>query len=1347
VGAVGELQDLRVIKIGHRWIDRIPVYGSWLLIALVALCFLLPLPNKAAWDTGSITVILIVYSVYVLALEFYSRIFPAAYDRLLIRILRVFVNLIVISALVYFSSGARSYFWCLYALPIFQANIYLRTSAAVSVIAITLSSYWLVSLIPSAPSGTSAEDYAFLFTNSLILLLLAVALYWLFGAARESRKLEYEVMESLRLIALDIAAQLDQESLLKTIIQRAVEMLNAKGGGIYECNHEQGELTVVADWGGKQSIVGHKLKKGDGMAGRVMESGNAMVVDDYSTWPLRCPALEPDLFRAVVEVPLAQSEHIIGVLYVTDDEKGRTFTERDTHLLSLIASHAAITISNVKAFDESRKNIAQLELLSQISAEIDNAITLDHILEATLREALKAVNTSDGSIMIFDPRTNELEIKAWLVDGELKNSNLHKRFSLEQGIAGYVAATRKPYNCKDTLLDKRYLASHTRRSLRSILSVPIISNDNLLCIINADSKEPNWFKDSAIELFSILGGQVATAIESLKLQEVSLSLSSLPLEDLYVKIVESAYTLIGADVVTLFLKDSDTDKIVRAAVYPPAEETNVDDIREDGLTKEIIKTNKHISINDAQHDERVKPEMKLRGVKAVIGVPLTVRLNSGSGEEFQTLGVLFLSTQKERPFGKREMQILYSLANPAAIAIMQARLYKKVLLKRDFQQSLLESAFDAIIAIDKESIIQEFNASAERVLGYKKDEVIGKNVAFLYEDQEDAREIMRLLLDEKNKGRLINYYTYTRTKTEGVIPIRLSASLMENGSVGFFRDQREIEMMRQHIEHLRGLHVTGQAIVELDDLEKIFETTVAGAIETLQADVVYMYYYDQKPGDIRMHTIKHGSDQEVELPAPLKEALAGGSVHFSEDAQADALVGDFARRVGLRAVAAGSLRVRDKTLGVMICGYRNRHPFDDEEQIMIRLFMSEAAIAIEAAIATEQAKELHQYTELLNKLYDLSLAFTTELKMETELQNLLNSALTFTGAQYGALGIIHPHPSRKVDPFIHSGVKPDVAKRLPPPRGHGLLGKLLQEDEVINVQDIQQRHGFTGFEHDEHPEITSFLGRPIVFKGRPIGNIYLGNKKGADRFSANDVKILGLLANHASRIITNFRVQQQTSIKEAITIASTLLSQLAHAAGEESRMISAELDSLSNTLPSGAHREILDRVSTQIRKLDSPILELLAGVQKRMSELFDLDQIFYDIAGKPEIRPRVPLSIDIPPACSIRGNKQLISIACRILIENALKATEKAGSADSIVVKCKIEKGQVLGVITHRGRSIPEKVQPDLFKSAVTDDRGEQRHASFIVGMIMRLHEGDVSIQETGPQGTTIDFWLPLARH
>jgi len=132
----------------------------------------------------------------------------------------------------------------------------------------------------------------------------------------------------------------------------------------------------------------------------------------------------------------------------------------------------------------------------------------------------------------------------------------------------------------------------------------------------------------------------------------------------------------------------------------------------------------------------------------------------------------------------------------------------------DFMSNLIQSSIDAIVAVDRKGYIITYNESAETIYGYTRAEALsGMHVTRLYSES-DARQIKKLIYDQGHggPGRLINYELEAHDKNGLPIPIMLSAALLsengvEIGSVGFFRDLREIRRMEQQFaDQARLLH-------------------------------------------------------------------------------------------------------------------------------------------------------------------------------------------------------------------------------------------------------------------------------------------------------------------------------------------------------------------------------------------------------------------------------------------------------------------------------------------------------------------------------------------------------------
>jgi PAS domain S-box-containing protein len=150
------------------------------------------------------------------------------------------------------------------------------------------------------------------------------------------------------------------------------------------------------------------------------------------------------------------------------------------------------------------------------------------------------------------------------------------------------------------------------------------------------------------------------------------------------------------------------------------------------------------------------------------------------------------------------------------------------------------------------------------------------------------------------------------------------------------------------------------------------------------------------------------------------------------------------------------------------------------------------------------------------------LAVTGELTLDTVLRRIVDLARELSGARYAALGV--PGPTGELEEFVTSGMTPEEEARVGErPRGRGVLGLLLREPKTIRLADLSAHPASVGFPA-QHPPMKSFLGVPIMSRGRVLGNLYLTEKRAATEFSDADAYLVELLARHAAVAIENARL-------------------------------------------------------------------------------------------------------------------------------------------------------------------------------------------------------------------------------
>ena len=181
-------------------------------------------------------------------------------------------------------------------------------------------------------------------------------------------------LEALRQVGLELTAELDLDSLLHSIVSQAVELVGGTAGGLYLYRPDLDVLVWVMAVGPHLVPVESVLQRGEGLSGRVWETSEPLIVDDYQQWEGRATAYEGYPWTAVVGVPVRWGEKFLGVLNVLADPP-HTFSPADAELLGLFATQAAIAIRNACFFEEIEERRMYLE--GVLGAAPDAIVAMD----------------------------------------------------------------------------------------------------------------------------------------------------------------------------------------------------------------------------------------------------------------------------------------------------------------------------------------------------------------------------------------------------------------------------------------------------------------------------------------------------------------------------------------------------------------------------------------------------------------------------------------------------------------------------------------------------------------------------------------------------------------------------------------------------------------------------------------------------------------------------------------------------------------------------------------------------------------------------------------------------------
>jgi signal transduction histidine kinase len=167
-----------------------------------------------------------------------------------------------------------------------------------------------------------------------------------------------------------------------------------------------------------------------------------------------------------------------------------------------------------------------------------------------------------------------------------------------------------------------------------------------------------------------------------------------------------------------------------------------------------------------------------------------------------------------------------------------------------------------------------------------------------------------------------------------------------------------------------------------------------------------------------------------------------------------------------------------------------------------------------------------QLQERLIALHKASLELVKDVSLDHLLERIAKVACEQADARYAALGVLDE--DGKLVKFITVGMTDDEIKRIAhPPVGKGLIGELMDTENPLRLPVIQEHPRSSGFPAN-HPPMVSFLGVPIRATNQQLGQIYLTEKIGASEFTADDEKIIQMLAAYAAAAIQNARLHENT---------------------------------------------------------------------------------------------------------------------------------------------------------------------------------------------------------------------------
>jgi len=352
--------------------------------------------------------------------------------------------------------------------------------------------------------------------------------------AEEVIRHQNEYLAALHETTLGLIHRLDLHDLLEAIVTHASRLVGTPDGYIYLLEPDESRMTMQVGTGLFSQYIGYQIKPGDGLAGRIWQSGSPLALEDYHTWPNRLPDFVQVPFHAIVGVPLKSGAQVVGVLGLTHSQAERQFQAREVELLNRFAELASIALDNARLYalaqrelgerqraeQELERHLRETLLLNRVIAAATSALNPEAILTIVCEELAYAFSLPQVAFARLDAEHQQLVVTA-----EYCAPGRPSALGAVIPIAGnqatqYVLERRVPLAITNAQADPRQAVIHDlekQRGTVSLLIVPVIANDQVIGTIGMDSLEPREFTYTEMALAENVARAVSQALQNAQL--------------------------------------------------------------------------------------------------------------------------------------------------------------------------------------------------------------------------------------------------------------------------------------------------------------------------------------------------------------------------------------------------------------------------------------------------------------------------------------------------------------------------------------------------------------------------------------------------------------------------------------------------------------------------------------------------------------------------------------------------------------------------------------------------------------------------------------------------------------
>jgi PAS domain S-box-containing protein len=548
-----------------------------------------------------------------------------------------------------------------------------------------------------------------------------------------------------------LAEQLDAQAIVELVGAKAMELFAADAATVLLYDRQTGLIHVPYMVEGAYRHQIEPWPLGPGLTSRIIEARQPLVLrsreDQAAQGALAFP-IDPDnpdeqATESYLGVPILVGNEAVGVINV-QSYQAQAFDEGDARLLTTISANAGVALENARLFaetrrllEESRQRAAELATVNRIGQALASELELDALVELVGEQVRQAFHADIAYVALLDRQ-------AGLIHFPYGFGEEFPPLKLGEGATSRILQTGEPLLLNEDVVGRHVELGieHVGVPSRSYLGVPIPAGREVLGVISVQStRQEGYFDEEDVRLLSIIAANVGAAMQNAQLyqeaQRRAVEMAALAevgrdvvatLDPALVleRITAHARNLLGAGSSAVYLLQPDGHTLrVTAAEGEIADALSGYEIQVGrGIVGSIVLTGLAERIEDATQDVRAVPipgsEPSEAGEKLMVA-PLLL--------QERAIGALAVWRDPGDPvFGQADLDFLIGLAQQAAIALQNARLFAEIESQKRYSESIVQSSPVAIVTTDGQGRVTSWNPAAERLFGYAPVEAIGRDL-------------------------------------------------------------------------------------------------------------------------------------------------------------------------------------------------------------------------------------------------------------------------------------------------------------------------------------------------------------------------------------------------------------------------------------------------------------------------------------------------------------------------------------------------------------------------------------------------------------------------------------------